>query len=185
MLTFSLACPRLPRAQKHRTDYRKRRKTGLRTLVRHPGNPQGVLVTRLSAGRHLKILKRYLSTGKGTSRTRSLPMSYPCIPLENVAVAHSTQIGLIAAPGMRAIHRSIGSRGSPRTELSLAKREDLGEFFNGWQFDTRKTVVLSPMPYSSPRTHPKTSPRSRKASAYRCSTTFPLGKTTRWPAANG
>ena len=107
--------------------------------------PQGILVTTYQPADTSKILKRYLLYREGHQPDTIPPDVVPVrIPLENVAVAHSTQIGLIAALGCEQSIRSIGSRAALERNSVLAEREDLGEFFNGWQFDTEKLLVLSP-----------------------------------------
>ncbi len=107
--------------------------------------PQGVLVTTYQPADTSKILKRYLLYREGHQPDTIPPDVVPVrIPLENVAVAHSTQIGLIAALGCEQFIRSIGSRAALERNSVLAEREDLGEFFNGWQFDTEKLLVLAP-----------------------------------------
>lgn len=107
---------------------------------------QGVLVTTYQPTDTTKVLRRYwLYKGDKTPEE-----GYPAdvvpvrIPLQNTAVAHATQIGLIDALGYSERIRSIGSKAALERRSVLAHRDDLEEFFNGWQFDTEKLLLLSP-----------------------------------------
>ena len=184
VLTFSLACTLACQGHKNTEPTTGNvEKPAYARLFDTRETPQGVLVTTYQPADTSKILKRYLLYREGHQPDTIPPDVVPVrIPLENVAVAHSTQIGLIAALGCEQSIRSIGSRAALERNSVLAERED---FSTAGSSIPKNCWSSRPMPYSSPRDAPKTSPRSKKASAYRCSTTFPLGKTTRWPAANG
>lgn len=108
-------------------------------------NDQGVLITAYQPADPTKILRRYWLY-KGEKAPEGYPKdAVPVrIPLENVAVAHVTQIGLIDALGHADRIKSIGSKATLEHRSALAQRDDLEEFFNGWQFDTEKLLVLSP-----------------------------------------
>lgn len=107
--------------------------------------PDGVLVTTYQPADTTKILKRYLLY-KGEQAPGDLAKDIVAlrIPLENVAAAHATQIGLIDALGYSDRIKSIGSKAALEARSALATRDDLDEFFNGWQFDTEKLLALSP-----------------------------------------
>lgn len=105
----------------------------------------GTLVTTYQPADTSKILRKYFLY-KGEDIPADAPQDAVAvrIPLENVGCAHSTQIGLLAALGLEDRIKSVGSKGALEKNSALSGREDLGEFFNGWQFDPEKLLALNP-----------------------------------------
>lgn len=106
---------------------------------------RGTILTLYQPADTTRVMRRYF-----LYKTDSVPPSAPAdavavhIPVENAACAHSTQVGLIDALGLSDRIKSIGSKAALEKKSALAAREDLDEFFNGWQFDREKLLALSP-----------------------------------------
>lgn len=106
----------------------------------------GIIANVYQPSDTLTPFRRYFLYEKGAEIPAGLPDGIiPVkVPLEKAGCAHVTQIGFLSALGVADRIKSVGAKAYLEKNSVLENREDLGEFFNGWQFDIEKLLSLNP-----------------------------------------